>query len=413
MRGHSVRWVLTFLMTLAVFLATCIAMASDHCPLADEKPVLLDVPDQYRNSGMLIQSEAVHAGPAETFNQGFTQGRAVDPRASVSAAVSVPEVPTQTVAQPIDHVLVSNVPELAQPLRDPVELPKPDPLAKRIPILMKRPHTEAHSQLAERLRLLKLSSAAALVVDQQEGRLLFAKNPEAVRSIASITKLMTAMVILDSGLSLEEFLTIETEDVNTIKRTRSRLTPGVSLTRRDTLKLALMSSENRAAAALARTYPGGSKAFVQAMNQKARDLDMRQTLFLDSTGLNPRNVSTAHDLALMVNAGYEYPLIREFTTSAAHYLPRTDRHDRMPAFHNSNGLVRSGRWDIGLSKTGYINEAGRCLVMQATIAAKPVIIVLLDSRAKATRAADAYRIKRSLEGLDVDKPVKIRRKRHM
>jgi len=162
-----------------------------------------------------------------------------------------------------------------------------------------------------------------------------------------------------------------------------------------------MASENRAAAALARSFPGGVRAFVPAMNQKARDLGMRDTRFLDATGLNPGNVSTAQDLAMMVNAGYQYPLIREFTTSDSHRIALSGRrYHRVVAFRNSNGLVRNRQWEIGLSKTGYISEAGRCLVMQATIAAKPVIIVLLDSWGKLSRVGDANRIKRWVEGLE-------------
>jgi serine-type D-Ala-D-Ala endopeptidase (penicillin-binding protein 7) len=213
--------------------------------------------------------------------------------------------------------------------------------------------------------------------------------------------LMTAMVVLDSGLPLDEEVTIEPADVDVLKGTRSRLKVGVMLTRRELLKLALMASENRAAAALARAYPGGVPTFVQAMNAKAHELGMRDTRFLDSTGLNPGNVSTAHDLALMVHGGYQYPLIREFTTSESHRIATSDRRHRVVAFRNSNGLVRSHHWEIGLSKTGYISEAGRCLVMQATIAAKPVIIVLLDSWGKLSRIADANRIKRWVERLDL------------
>ena len=256
--------------------------------------------------------------------------------------------------------------------------------------------------LAERFVRLRLTSAAALVVDQEQGSLLYAKNPDAVRSIASITKLMTAMVALDANLPLDERLTVQAADVRISKGKESRLKIGVSLTRREMLKLALMSSENRAAAALARTYPGGPSAAVEAMNQKAQALGMTDTHFLEPTGLDARNVSTAHDLALMVNAAYGYPLIREFTTSDLHEVPTADRrHSKtVTYYYNSNQLVRDSEWDVGLSKTGYIGKAGRCLVMQARIAAKPVIIVLLDSLGKVARVADANRIRRWLEGPD-------------
>jgi D-alanyl-D-alanine endopeptidase (penicillin-binding protein 7) len=219
--------------------------------------------------------------------------------------------------------------------------------------------------------------------------------------------------VLDSGLPLDEPVNIEAADVDTLKGTRSRLKVGMTLNRYELLKLALMASENRAAAALARSFPGGIRAFVPAMNQKARDLGMQDTRFLDATGLNPGNVSTAQDLAIMVNAGYQYPLIREFTTSDSHRIALSGRrYHRVVAFRNSNGLVRSRQWDIGLSKTGYISEAGRCLVMQATIAAKPVIIVLLDSWGKLSRVGDANRIKRWVEGLQSGTaPMRIRKPR--
>ena len=260
---------------------------------------------------------------------------------------------------------------------------------------------EPDSDVAARQRELKLRSAAALVLELGDGQLLYAKNTDAVMPIASITKLMTAIVVLDSGLPLDEPINIEPADVDTLKGTRSRLKVGMTLSRYELLKLALMASENRAAAALARSFPGGLRAFVPAMNQKARDLGMQDTRFLDATGLNPGNVSTAQDLAIMVNAGYQYPLIREFTTSDSHRIALSGRrYHRVVAFRNSNGLVRSRQWDIGLSKTGYISEAGRCLVMQATIAAKPVIIVLLDSWGKLSRVGDANRIKRWVEGLE-------------
>jgi D-alanyl-D-alanine endopeptidase (penicillin-binding protein 7) len=288
-------------------------------------------------------------------------------------------------------------------------LPDASPAAAPALSISKLHIEEPDRGLAERLAHLRLTSAAALVVDQQEGNLLYAKNPGAVRSIASITKLMTAMVALDSGLPLDERLTVEAADVRISKGKQSRLKVGVSLTRQEMLKLALMSSENRAAAALARTYPGGPSAFVQAMNKKAEVLQMNDTRFLEPTGLDSGNVSTAHDLALMVHAAYSYPLIREFTTSDLHQVLAVGRRHRATVtYHNSNGLVRDSRWDVGLSKTGYIGKAGRCLVMQATIAAKPVIIVLLDSIGKVSRVADANRIKTGLEGLAAATPVAMR-----
>jgi serine-type D-Ala-D-Ala endopeptidase (penicillin-binding protein 7) len=284
--------------------------------------------------------------------------------------------------------------ELVEPLPQPVELtPELPPF---------RPSATIAEAFAASQNKLKLYSAVALVIDQDDGQLLYAKNTDAIMPIASITKLMTAVVALDAKLPLDELITISREDVDTLKGTRSRLKLGVTLPRRDMLRLALMASENRAAAALARTYPGGTAAFIQAMNQRARDLGMRDTRFVDPTGLDPDNVSTAVDLAMLVNTGYRYPLIREFTTQDSHRVEvdAKKRRYRTVAFRNSNGLVRSGQWDIGLSKTGYISEAGRCLVMQARIAAKPVIIVLLDSWGKFTRIGDANRIKQWIERLE-------------
>ena len=240
-----------------------------------------------------------------------------------------------------------------------------------------------------------LKSSAALVIDVENGSTLYGKNTQNVTPIASITKLMTSMVVLDARLSPDETIYIDAADYDSLKHTSSRLGMGTGLPRRDMLRLALMSSENRAAAALSRAYPGGSEAFVAAMNRKAVELGMFRTRFVDSTGLSSENVSTAEDLAKMVKGAYEYPLIREFTTTAAHEVATAA--GRSLQFRNSNGLVKNPTWEIGLSKTGYISEAGRCLVMQAQIATRPVIIVLLDSWGRQTRIGDANRIKKWLE----------------
>jgi len=245
---------------------------------------------------------------------------------------------------------------------------------------------------------LRLRSGAVLVVAQDSGEPLFAKNVDQIMPIASITKLMTAMVVLDSGLPLLESIEIDKSDIDRKKGSRSKLRVGTTLMRAEMLKLALMASENRAAAALARNFPGGTEAFVAAMNQKAAELGMINTHFEDPTGLTPDNVSTAEDLAKMVAAAHTYALIREYTTSDSFKIESEDRRRRrMLSYVNSNRLVKSRQWDIGLSKTGYISEAGRCLVMQAMIADKPVIIVLLDSWGKLSRIADANRIKRWIE----------------
>lgn len=242
---------------------------------------------------------------------------------------------------------------------------------------------------------LALKSSKALVIPLDGGEPIFAKDTLAVAPIASITKVMTAMVVLDAELSLDELVKITREDMDGIKGTTSRLRVGSELTRADLLRLALMSSENRAAAALSRAYPGGRPAFIDAMNRKAAELGMWHTEFVDGTGLSSGNVSTAEDLARMVKAAYGYPEIREFTTEGT-YTVRLSNGQSLQ-YGNSNQLVKSAQWEIGLSKTGYISEAGRCLVMQAVIAATPVIIVLLDSWGRLTRIGDANRIKKWME----------------
>lgn len=241
---------------------------------------------------------------------------------------------------------------------------------------------------------LAVQSGSALVVDQFGGEALFQKNAGQIVPIASITKLMTAMVVLDGSPALQEPVRITDEDVDYLRGSRSRLHVGSVLSRESALLLALMSSENRAANALARHYPGGMPAFLAAMNIKAQALGMRDTHFEDPTGLTSNNVSTANDLAKMVAAAYKYPLIREFSTTAE---ATVDVGAREMAYRNTNPLVRSAAWDVGLSKTGYISEAGKCLVMQARVADKPVVIVLLDSAGKLTRVGDANRIKRWME----------------
>jgi D-alanyl-D-alanine endopeptidase (penicillin-binding protein 7) len=242
---------------------------------------------------------------------------------------------------------------------------------------------------------LVLRSASAFVEDQQTGECLVQKQAEAVLPIASITKLMTAMVVLDAKMNLQESLNIAPEDVDTLRHSRSRLRVGTRLTRGDALLLALMASENRAAHVLGRTYPGGLGKFVAAMNAKAQSMGLAETRFEDPTGISSGNVSSARDLARMVDAAYHYPLIREFTTRKEATI-HTGYRSR--EFRNSNRLIRSPRWQIGLSKTGFIDEAGRCLVMQAHVAKRPVLIVLLDSQGKLSRYGDANRIKKWMEG---------------
>ena len=241
---------------------------------------------------------------------------------------------------------------------------------------------------------LAVHSGAALVVEQGGEVAYYQKNANAVMPIASITKLMTAMVVLDGMPDLKAPVTISEEDVDYLKGSTSRLRVGATMTRETALLLALMSSENRASHALARHYPGGIPAFLAAMNVKAQALGMRDTRFEDPTGLNSHNVSTANDLAKMVAAAHRYPLIRELSTTPEAIV---EINGRDMGFRNTNPLVKHVAWDVGLSKTGYISEAGKCLVMQARVADKPVVIVLLDSAGKMTRVGDANRIKRWME----------------
>ena len=243
---------------------------------------------------------------------------------------------------------------------------------------------------------LRLASLNAVVVDASERRPIYAKGADDVTPIASLTKLMTAIVTLDAKLPMDEPIAIDMDDFDYLKGSRSRLRMGATLPRGEMLRLALMSSENRAASALARTYPGGTEAFVHAMNAKARALGMTHTSYADPTGLSARNVSTANDLATLVAAAAEYPEIREFSTTPSYYV-EVQPTGQLLGFNNTNRLVSNSNWNIHLSKTGYIREAGKCLVMLATIASKPFVIVLLDSAGKYTRQGDAQRVREWLE----------------
>jgi len=241
---------------------------------------------------------------------------------------------------------------------------------------------------------LALRSSVALVMDQNNGEVLFQKNSSAVLPIASITKLMTALVVTDAHQPMDELLEITDEDRDYERNTGSRLRFGTMLTREDLLLLALMSSENRAASALGRNYPGGRPAFVAAMNRKAHELGMNDTHYVDSNGLSSSNVSSAQDLAKIVMAAYKVPTIRQFTTTPEHTV---NANGRTLHYVNTNRLVRGGEWDIGLQKTGFINEAGRCLVMQANVHGRNVVMVFLDSAGNLTRFADATRVRNWLE----------------
>jgi len=241
---------------------------------------------------------------------------------------------------------------------------------------------------------LSLRSSAAIIQDQETGEILYGKNAGAVTPIASITKLMTAMVVLDSKPDLNEIITISSEDMDYLRGTHSRLKPGASLSRDELLRVALMASENRAAAALGRSYPGGFDTFVRAMNHKAQMLGMNDSRFGDATGLSSANVSSAADLVKLVRAAHQYELIRAYTTLTEHEV---NVGGRPLAYHNTNRLVANGSWNIGLSKTGFTNDAGRCLVLQARLAERKVIIVLLDSWGKLSRIGDANRVRAWIE----------------
>jgi D-alanyl-D-alanine endopeptidase (penicillin-binding protein 7) len=241
---------------------------------------------------------------------------------------------------------------------------------------------------------LALKSGVALVIDQDTNEVLLSKNSQAVLPIASITKLMTALVVTDAHQSMSEVLTITQEDIDTEKGSRSRLAVGTQLTRGEMLHLALMASENRAANALGRHYEGGMEAFVAAMNQRAQGLGMTDTHYVEPTGLSSKNQSSAHDLAILVGEAHQNAVLREFSTSAD---AKVAVGKRIMQFHNTNGLVHSRQWDIGLQKTGYISEAGRCVVMQAQLAGRKLIMVLLDSTGKYSRIGDAERIRKWLE----------------
>jgi D-alanyl-D-alanine endopeptidase (penicillin-binding protein 7) len=243
---------------------------------------------------------------------------------------------------------------------------------------------------------LALASSVALVLDQANSEVLFEKNASVALPIASITKLMTGLVVVQAAQDMHEMLSVTEEDVDREKHTSSRLRVGARMSRGDLLHIALMSSENRAASALGRNYPGGIGAFVAAMNAKAKQLGMNDTRYVDSSGLSSRNVASARDLAKLAMVAHSEPLLREYSTDSKYEV---DAGGRIMHYSNTNRLVSSPDWDIGLQKTGFINEAGRCLVMQAMIQGRAVIMVFLDSKGKQSRTADAGRMRRWLEAL--------------
>ncbi len=239
-----------------------------------------------------------------------------------------------------------------------------------------------------------LRSSAALVIDTTHSQVLYSRHSDVAAPIASITKLMTALVVSDAGQPLDEQLTVTEDDRNLSKPSVSRLVPGTHLSRGDLMHLALMSSENRAAHALGRNYPGGLSACVAAMNAKARELGMTNAHFVEPTGLSDENVASPEDLSKLVIAAAQVPAIREFSTDTDYAVP-VGRH--MVQFRNTDALVSHADWNIVVQKTGYISQAGRCLVMQTVIDARTVVIVLLNSFGKRTRVADAQRIRKWME----------------
>jgi serine-type D-Ala-D-Ala endopeptidase (penicillin-binding protein 7) len=241
---------------------------------------------------------------------------------------------------------------------------------------------------------LDLKSSVALVIDQDTNEVLFSKNDSAVLPIASLTKLMTGLIVSEARLPMDEMITITQDDIDTEKGSRSRLKVGTMLTRGELMHLALMSSENRAANALGRAHPGGPHAFVALMNAKAKMLGMKDTRYTEPTGLSSGNQSSAHDLALLVSTAYNDSVLREYSTSHGHQIAVGNRTLQ---YNNTNRLVKNPEWDIGLQKTGYISEAGQCLVMQAKIAGRKLIMVFLDSAGKLSRIGDAERVRRWVE----------------
>ena len=251
---------------------------------------------------------------------------------------------------------------------------------------------------------LDLKSSVALVIDQDTREVLFRKNEHAVLPIASLTKLMTGVIISGAKLPMDEMITITQDDVDTEKGSRSRLTVGTSLSRGELLHLALMSSENRAANALGRTYPGGLGVFVSLMNAKAKLLGMTDTRYAEPTGLSSRNQSSAQDLAVLVGAAHTDPLLRELTTSPSYQV---EVGNRTLQYNTTNRLIKNPEWDIGLQKTGFINEAGQCLVMQTKIAGRKLIMVFLDSAGKLSRLGDAERVRRWVEANPIASPLTV------
>lgn len=327
-------------------------------------------------------SDLLHSLPATV----LAVGVALSPATMVSAAESRPAQATKTTPQ--KAAATKAAPTATKPQQ--AQLHK----AKQHPVTPPRLSMGEQLGLRKTRDPLQIRSSVALIVDQRSGEVLHAKNADAALPIASLTKLMTALVVVSAAQPLDEVLEITRDDIDTEKHTPSRLPVGTRLTRKEMLVLALMSSENRAASALGRHYPGGAPAFVKAMNQQAQALGMKQSHFADATGLSPRNVATAQDLVHLVETAHKQPLIRDYSTRKEY----TVRVRKQPMqFGTSNRLVRGGSWNIGLQKTGFTNEAGRCLVMQAKVDGRPLTMVFLDSTGTLTRYGDAARVRQWLQ----------------
>ena len=319
--------------------------------------------------------------------QALLNDKQAEASAAATAVASV--APTPVVASVVTPVAPPPVQTATVPTRQPDPAPSSSIIRVSVPQRNSLGQIQGLSQDRGNFGP-DLYSSVAFAMDQKTGQILVNKNGHFVSPIASITKLMTAVITMDSNLPMDEMITITDEDVDRLKGSRSRLAVGTTLSRQELLHLSLMSSENRAAHALGRTYPGGLSAAVRAMNQRALMLGMRETRYVEPTGLSSSNQSSAHDLALLVKAAYRYPLIRNYTTyPGANFAVQ----GKMLRFNNTNRLIHSPEWNIGLQKTGFISEAGRCVVMQSNINGRNVIIVLLDSSATNLRAQDAESIR--------------------
>jgi D-alanyl-D-alanine endopeptidase (penicillin-binding protein 7) len=333
-------------------------------------------------------------GPVSVFAQSGASAERAAPKTSAAAKPAQAKPPAATAARPAKPAQNTKTTRSANsPKKNVARAPGQGVRASRVKAEPGYNSMGTRLGLRSELADLSLNSSAVMVMDQASGEVLLEKNADAALPIASITKVMTAMVVLDAGQPLDESIVIAREDTQLEKYSASRLKVGASFTRGELLHLALMSSENRAANALGRSYPGGLPAFVVAMNDKSRALGMTSSTFVEPTGLSSGNVASPRDLAVLVNAAHHVPLIRDYSTDRDAVVRVGGRQQQ---FRNTNALTRDENWDIGLSKTGFIRDAGKCLVMQARLDQRDVIIVMLDAEGSAKRLADAERIRRWL-----------------